>query len=232
MGKYNNNQLYGQLELVVSSFIMFFQISTLFNVLQSYNGTAFVIILWALIIAYIVTDFVNGVAHMYMDNNTSYSSVVGPYIASFHLHHLKPKLTNRHSFSIYFYESGTKFWLLVYLLILAVIQKVCSLNYAFNVGLVALGIFSSAAEVSHYWCHHATRKNIIVLRLQQCGLLLSKKHHTFHHRFDNMHYAFLNGMTDPLLNLISRYCYKGYKHNADKHTAAYYKLKIAIECAG
>jgi hypothetical protein len=175
----------------------------------------------AFIGAYIVTDFVNGLVHMYMDNNTNYTSWVGPFVSAFHLHHSKPIYAKRHPIKVYFYESGTKFWLLAYLLVLAIFQKKLCLYYGLEFGLVCFGILSSVAEVSHYWCHNATRKNKIIRILQKYRILLSKQHHAAHHMSDNTHYAFLNGITDPLLNVISKHCYDGYKNHSDKHTAAY-----------
>lgn len=221
MEKYNNNRLYARLQLLVSIFIVSFQALSLIQLGQSYNGTGFIVILCTLLLAYVVTDFINGLVHMYMDNNDNYSSIVGPFIANFHTHHATPKYAQRHPIKIYFYESGTKFWLLAYLFILVCIQKKIAPCYSLNMGLVAFGILSSLAEVSHYWCHNSTHP--IIQKLQQYRLLLPMKHHKAHHRMDNTHYAFLNGVSDPLLNIMSRYYYRGYKNNADKHVKAYLK---------
>jgi hypothetical protein len=84
---------------------------------------------------------------------------------------------------------------------------------------VYIGIISSIAEVSHYLCHSST--SALAGFLGNCGLLLSKRHHARHHLQDNSYYAFLNGLTDPLLNRIAAVFYKGYKHNTDLHYARY-----------
>lgn len=223
--KYTNNSLYFRLELMVSVLIMLLQAVSFFNLYRSYNGPGAIEILFAFIGAYIITDFVNGIIHMYMDNNTDYTSIVGPFVSAFHLHHAKPKYIKRHPIKVYFYESGTKFWLLGYLFVLCGLQYGCVIPCALNICLVSFAVLSSVAEVSHYWCHNATKKNKIIQILQKCRILLSKKHHINHHRNDNTHYAFLNGMTDPLLNQISHYLYAGYKNNADKHISAYVKAK-------
>ena len=160
---------------------------------------------------------------MYMDNNTGYNTLVGPFISSFHLHHSKLKYRQRHPLQIYFYESGGKFWLLVYLLVLTACQQLFAFSYGLNVCLTLIGILSSIAELSHFWCHNATEENTTVIRLQKLHLLLSKQHHMHHHRKDNTHYAFLNGISDPLLNILAKRFYGGYKNNADKHAAAYMK---------
>ena len=59
--------------------------------------------------------------------------------------------------------------------------------------------------------------------LQSKRILLYKPYHLQHHRDDNIQYAFLNGMTDSLLNIIARYCFKGYKNHADLHVSLYIK---------
>jgi hypothetical protein len=223
MQRYNSSTLYTRLERMNSILVLSLQAAILINVLQTYDGSSFITLLSAFVIAYILTDFVNGLMHMYMDNNTAYTSIIGPFVSSFHLHHSRIQYTKRHPLKIYFYESGTKFWLLAYLIGVTTAQHLLNLNYPLNLGLVSIGILSSVAELSHYWCHNATRKNKIVSLLQKYRLLLSKKHHATHHRDDNTHYAFLNGMTDPLLILISHYFYAGYKNHADKHTRAYIK---------
>jgi hypothetical protein len=47
------------------------------------------------------------------------------------------------------------------------------------------------------------------------------RYHARHHRNDNVQYAFLNGMSDPLLDLIARKFYTGYKTTTDNHYARY-----------
>lgn len=223
MQRYNNVSIYTLLERINSIFVVSLQAHILVSLLRSYDGTLIIALFGAFIVAYILTDFINGLVHMYMDNNTQYTSVVGPFISAFHLHHAR-RYKPKHPLKVYFYETGTKFWLLVYLIGLAFSQHYLLLNYSVNVCLVSIGILSSIAELSHYWCHNATKKNKFISLLQKYHILLPKKHHAAHHLHDNTHYAFLNGVTDPLLNKISRYYYKGYKNHADQHAAAYIRL--------
>ena len=221
---YKNNPLYSRIEIIFSILILFFQTLTLVNLFQMYHGTHPVTLIVAFILSYTLTDFINGFVHMYMDNNTHYTSIVGPFIAAFHLHHANPKYSRKHPLKIYFYETGKKFWLLGYLLVLLFMQQCFNLDDVINFCLVSIGILSSIAEVSHYWCHNATKENKIIVSLQRYRILLAKQQHIHHHRSDNTHYAFLNGITDPLLNLISKKYYQGYKNYADKHTAGYKQL--------
>lgn len=223
MQRYNHTKIYTCLERMNSILVLFLQATTLFNLIHQYDGTNFILLLVSFILAYILTDFINGLVHMYMDNNTHYTSIIGPFISSFHLHHSRLRYHYRSALKVYVYESGTKFWLLAYLTGLGVAQISLLMAFPLNLCLVSIGILSSMAEVSHYWCHNTTRKNKIINKLQKYRILLSKQHHAAHHRKDNTHYAFLNGMTDPLLNKISHYYYVGYKNHADRHTLAYIK---------
>lgn len=169
--------------------------------------------------AYIITDFFNGLVHMYMDNNDSYDSPAGPLIAAFHLHHRTPLYKKKNILLVYFNESGAKNWLVGYLLLSAVMIYALPLHPTVSYLLVYIGILSSIAEVSHYCCHVADSG--VTSALRSIGFLLSKKHHARHHLEDNINYAFLNGLTDPLLNRIAGRYFRGYKNTTDRHYAAY-----------
>ncbi len=219
--KYLNDPIYRRFERFVSFSVVMLQVISVWGWFCSGQSISSLECFLTLVMAYVVTDFVNGLVHMFMDNNTHYTSFVGPYIAAFHLHHAKYFYQVRPFLKVYFDESGTKFWLLFYLVCLVVIQRYVPLSSCLHVGLIALGIFSSVAELSHYYCHQATENDRIVLWLQRYHVLLSKSRHRAHHGADNMQYAFLNGVTDPLINFIARRCCKGYKNGADQHTQAY-----------
>ena len=169
-------------------------------------------------ISYFITDFINGLVHLYMDNNDSYNSFYGPFVSSFHLHHNTQKYKNKNLFLVYFDESGTKFWLIPYLLFVLLVSFT-SVNHIILSGMILIGILSSFAEVSHYLCHNSHSK--FVRFLQNIGLLLAVKHHQKHHENDNTGYAFLNGMSDSLIDKIAQKYYKGYKYNSDKHYEKY-----------
>ena len=175
--------------------------------------------LFSLFIAYVAADFLNGLVHMYMDNNGSYVSPAGPLIAAFHLHHMTPLYKKKNILLVYFDESGAKNWLVGYLLIAVFLVKTASIPPLIAFITVYVGILSSVAEVSHYSCHVMDAG--ITRYLRNAGLFLSKKHHASHHLEDNISYAFLNGLTDPLLNVIARMFFPGYKNTTDRHYAAY-----------
>lgn len=171
------------------------------------------------LLAYLTADFINGLVHMYMDNNDRYDSLAGPLIANFHLHHKIPQYKKNNLFIVYFIETGSKIWLVGYLLLVSCIHDLFEVHSTVSYTLVYIGILSSVAEVAHYLCHSST--SVIPGFLGRTGLLLSKRHHARHHLQDNTNYAFLNGCSDPLLNRIAGACYKGYKHNTDLHYARY-----------
>lgn len=226
--KYNTSSFYITFETVLAVSIVILQLLSLINLIQTFQYPGGTILIVSLLISYIATDFINGLVHMIVDNNTNYTSIVGPFIAAFHLHHLKVKYTPKHPLTIYFTESGHKFWLVFYLIALTLLQHNSLLSTGLNLGLVNIGILSSVAELSHYWCHNPPKKNALILFLQRHRILLSFKHHRLHHLKDNTNYAFLNGFSDPLLNIIARLFYKGYKNNSDKHVATYIKQTLNI----
>jgi len=168
--------------------------------------------------AYFITDFLNGFVHLYMDHNDKYTSFFGVFIASFHLHHKTPEYKNNNLLAVYFNESGMKFWLVLYLLFITFLTTL-DISHILLAVMILVGIFSSFAEVSHYLCHNSKSKT--VLFLQKKGLLLSMKHHKKHHNEDNNGYAFLNGMSDFILDKIAKKYYGGYKNNSDKHFEMY-----------
>jgi len=221
--KYNSIPWYTQFEHFLSVVVILTQGLSLFNVFQTYSIQSIPCFLGTLILAYVATDFINGLVHMIVDNNSHFTSIFGPFIAAFHVHHYQLRYREKHPIKIYFYESGHKFWLVIYLLLLMYAQQRLALPSNLNLGFVTFGILSSIAELSHYWCHQHTKNNRLILCLQKYRLLLSLKHHRLHHINDNTHYAFLNGVSDPLLNVIARACCKGYKNHSDKYLLAYFE---------
>ena len=215
--KYNNQSCYHLSDTLVSLANTSLQAWLLWKTLQlpiSPVGH-----LTALAIAWVLADFVNGLVHMYMDNNDHYDSIGGPFIANFHLHHKTPLYKRKYLPVVYFVESGSKVWLVPFLAATVLLSLSDQVNPLPLSVLVYTGILSSVAEVSHYLCHTSTAP--LATFLGNCGILLSKRHHASHHLQDNVNYAFLNGMTDPLLNLIARRYSRGYKQHTDLHYATW-----------
>jgi len=215
--KYNNRNGYHLCDTLVAIANTSLQAWLLWRILQLSIGIGGQ--LSALVIAWVLADFVNGLVHMYMDNNDRYDSIAGPFIANFHLHHKTPLYKRKFLFVVYFAESGSKVWLVPVLAATALLSMSEQVNPLLLCILVYTGILSSVAEVSHYLCHTSTAP--LAILLGNCGILLSKRHHAGHHLQDNVNYAFLNGLTDPLLNLIARRFSRGYKQHTDLHYSAW-----------
>lgn len=179
-------------------------------------------IMWqvvSIVLAYLIADFINGLVHMYMDNNDNYKSIVGPLIASFHLHHKTPLYKKNKIILVYFNESGSKIWLATFSIIAIIVIRIFDINPVISYTILYFSIFSCIAEVSHYLCHVADNDFVEIIR--KSGLLLGKSHHGKHHLEDNINYAFLNGVSDKLINIIAKRFYPGYKNTTDKHYEYY-----------
>jgi len=216
MKKYHENNIYQYLYTLVSILNVSMQLYLL--VVLFSLSIEWYALLTIFIGSYFLTDFINGYVHMYMDNNDSYDSMVGPFIASFHLHHKTPTYREFPIWKIYFNESSSKFWLVPFL-ILTIVLSLLEVHTYLLVNLIFIGILSSVAEVSHFLCHNSNSK--FVLFLQKINILLSMKHHRNHHEKDNQSYAFLNGMSDFILDKIASKLYGGYKEKTDLHAQAY-----------
>jgi hypothetical protein len=204
---------------VISTCIILLQLVSLYRVPWKMT-TSMLKLLFCFLIAYILTDFIGGIVHIYADQNSNYNSKFGPLIAVFHLHHKKTRYTPRNIFKVYFYENGYKVWLLVYLIVLVFLQSYYTIPPYLYFILVSIGILSSIAEVSHYLCHNMS-SHPIVKQLQHYRILLPQTHHKQHHIHDNINYAFLNGVTDPILNIIAKKYSSGYKNTTDLHYKEY-----------
>lgn len=154
-----------------------------------------------------------------MDDNDHYESWAGPLIANFHLHHRTPRYQDHILPVVYFNETGSKAWLVVYLIGLAILFQLPGTNPVILTTLTYFGVLSSVAEVSHYLAHNSTSETAKFLA--RIKLLLPKRLHATHHLNDNVNYTFLNGVTDPLVDMIARKFFAGYKNKTDLHYARY-----------
>jgi hypothetical protein len=217
MGLYATKPIFKSFTKLISTLNIALQIYLLFLISRIAIAATWQMI--AFFTAFILADFLNGLVHMYMDNNDEYDSLAGPLIANFHMHHKTPMYKANPLLLVYFNEAGSKIWLVVYLLIISLIIGMFQPSSFIAHLLVYVGILSCVAEVSHYLCHSSTSS--LALFLGRFGMLLPKRHHAQHHLKDNTNYAFLNGISDPLINLIARRFYAGYKDTTDLHFANY-----------
>ncbi len=217
MALYESRKVYRLFGIFVSVANIALQIYTLFKVLTLSIGFGWQIA--SILAAYLITDFVNGLVHLYMDHNDRYESWAGPLIANFHLHHKRPRYEDNNVLVVYFIETGSKVWMVLYLAAVAALFHIPGINPVLLYTLTYIGILSSVAEVSHYLAHNSMSP--VALFLARIKLLLTKRQHALHHLQDNMSYTFLNGLTDPLVNRIARRYFIGYKNSTDLHYATY-----------
>lgn len=215
MARFNSQKRFAWTGNLVATSSVIMQLLLLYRLWEVEIG--FVAQVLVFILAYVLTDFLNGLIHLLMDHHERYDSFYGPLVAHFHLHHQTPRYTKKPLLSVYFHETGAKLWLVPFLLMALVFRDGFS-PLAFHT-LVYIGILSSVAEVSHYLCHTSMSRTALFLARKR--ILLSKKHHAPHHAADNMNYAFLNGISDPLINVIAEKFFRGYKQTTDLHFSGY-----------
>lgn len=217
MERFHSQKIFQYVGPVVAGFIVSLQLILVYFIWRTPLGVSGQIA--AFIIAYLLTDLLNGLVHMIMDHNEDYDLFYGPLAAHFHLHHKTPKYIRKPILKVYFHETGAKLWLLPFLVIVLVLILTENLTPIVSHTLVYIGVLSSFAEVSHYLCHTSHSKTVHLLG--RLGILLSWEKHVLHHERDNTHYAFLNGVSDPLINVIARKFFSGYKNTTDRHFAYY-----------
>lgn len=223
MNRYQRNTGYRFFSLYISIINTFTPFLLLF--FYDFSGISISAVTVVVLVSYVAADFLNGLVHMTLDNSDAYSGLTGPFVASFHLHHRTPVYKKRNIFLVYFFESGSKVWLAGYLKILLALLIANTLPAYLVLALILFAVFSCLAEVSHYACH--TESSAISRLLSNVRILLPKSHHAMHHTQDNNRYAFLNGMTDPLLDLLASRLFKGYKNNTDLHYEKYAQADTA-----
>jgi hypothetical protein len=106
MELYEKNSTYTGIGKLVSVLNVSLQVYLLYLVLPLSLGWPLQVL--AFFTAYLAADFLNGLIHMYMDNNESYDSPAGPMIAAFHLHHRTPLYKKNPLPIVYFNESGRR----------------------------------------------------------------------------------------------------------------------------
>ncbi len=216
MLRYHQQKRYIYMQKFISVFVILAQI-ILFVDMSTFSLSVY----WHIpifFIAYFITDLINGLGHMYMDNSDKYRSWMGPYIASFHLHHRTPKYKDHNLFVMYFNETGTKLWLLpAYSVVL--LLSYFEINEFVLTLFIYIGVLSCIAELSHYLCHNSSAKSVRFL--QKIGILLSMSRHKKHHAGSNEQYTFLNGMSDFIVDAIAKKLYVGYATTTDRHYETY-----------
>mgnify|MGYP001566905872 FL=1 len=196
---YENKRGYELFGRFIAAANISLQLFLLFKVFELSIGAGWQLV--AIITAYLAADFINGLVHLYMDNNDNYGSAAGPLIANFHLHHKIPRYKDKAFVAVYFTETGSKVWLVPFLCSVLFLSFIPGFNSVLLYTLVYTGILSSVAEVSHYLAHNCLSPAAALLA--RARILLPKQRHARHHIKDNISYTFLNGVTDPLVDMIA-----------------------------
>lgn len=215
IARYEGRRRYQVFGLLVATTIAVCEVVLMFQVLVLPIDLLGILVV--AVVAYMLADFVNGMVHLWMDNNDDYTSLVGPLVAQFHLHHRTPRYRRKPLVVVYFVEGGSKIWLAI--LLVAVVAGLSWLPVWLVQFFALFAVFSSLAEVSHYLCHTSNSK--VAGFLGNIRILLPKHHLERHHRQDNRSYCFLNGLSDPLIDWIAARFFRGYKQGTDLHYAQY-----------
>jgi hypothetical protein len=213
LDRYHQEAGYRWLGRATSMLVLAGQAMLLHASLQRPTGWAMGVVCVPL--ALFLADLVNGLVHLWMDHNSRYGGWTGPLVAAFHLHHARLRYEEKPLWRVYVHESGFKLWLPPVILIFLLMDKWFTLPAPLLRVVALSAILSSVAELSHFLCHN--RDGRLLRRLGRMGLLLDKARHLRHHREDNVSYAFLNGWSDPLIDRLASWGFKGYKHGTDRH---------------
>ncbi|MCO5171624.1 MAG: fatty acid desaturase family protein [Planctomycetes bacterium] len=166
-----------------------------------YRAEAVWLIPTALIVGYLVADFVSGAVHWLADNfGHEKLPIIGPaLIRPFREHHVDPREITRHDF---IETNGNNClvcwpWLVTYYFVLPPGGSLAALTFistwlVFNVGILGTNQF-------HKWAH-LEHPPAWIAKLQEWRLILSPDHHDIHHTppFDR-YYCITTGWLNPLL---------------------------------
>jgi hypothetical protein len=166
-----------------------------------YRDVAWWLLPTALLLGYLIADFVSGAVHWLADNfGTEQMPLIGPtLIRPFREHHVDPRGITRHDF---IETNGSNClvcwpWLLAYYWFIPPGASIFTLAFittwiVFNVGIFATNQF-------HKWAHLEVIPPWIE-RLQSWRLILSPDHHQIHHTppFER-YYCITTGWLNPIL---------------------------------
>jgi hypothetical protein len=166
-----------------------------------FKSEAYWLVPTALLVGYLIADFVSGTVHWLADNfGHEDLPIIGPsLIKPFRVHHVDPRLITRHDF---IETNGNNClvcwpWLVTYYFVLPPGSSLAALLFistwlVFNVGIFMTNQF-------HKWAHLETPPAWIAW-LQDWRLILSPDHHQIHHTppFER-YYCITTGWLNPLL---------------------------------
>ena len=156
-------------------------------------------------LAYLLADFISGFVHWLADRyGTEETILVGPnFVKPFRMHHIDRKGITRHNFVK---ANGNNSIVTIPFLIMC--HAVVDFDYASSAEIVlfsgglALSIWIYATNQFHKWAHE-DEVSPFISKLQNMGLILSKKEHDKHHVFPHeTNYCITSGILNPTLEKI------------------------------
>ena len=158
----------------------------------------------ALFFGYLLADLITGTVHWFCDNFFSEKTpIIGKVIIHpFREHHLYPLLITEDKF---IEQDTTSFFIFIPFLYHAVFF---GNNYLVNPSLiyfhflligVCFGTFCT--NLFHKWAHQENN-NVLIIRLQKFGLILSPDNHLSHHLNHSKSYCVTSGILNPFLDHI------------------------------
>jgi len=142
--------------------------------------------LFALIYGIVIADFISGLIHWTADTWGSVElPIIGKaFIRPFREHHVDPTAMTRHDF----YETNGDNFLGVTPIAAYFVYKYYNLNetvllehYRFDLAMFSLSVFLLFTNQIHQWSHLYYGLPRWVEFLQNCHIILPKKHHRIHH---------------------------------------------------
>lgn len=166
--------------------------------------------LWTLLIVapltWALADFVTGLVHWFADTyGSEKTAVLGSLIQPFRLHHIYPRDICNHNLILTIGNSCLLAVPVLSVLLYAVAadSEVSSVKAILAMSLTLLAAGTVATNVFHRWAH-AERTSRVVQVLQECRLILGRRHHELHHArpFDS-NYCITAGWLNPLLEQVA-----------------------------
>jgi hypothetical protein len=175
--QYISKKIYRFLDTLNSVLVVYIQITSFF-----YS----VFLILSAVLACFLADFINNLVHIYIDSNDRYTSLSGPFIATFHTHNIKQRYNYRNIFNMYFFGFCIKFQLPLTPVFLLTLCVILPENESLPFFVIVFWILSSIAEFSHYLCHNSKS----VFLIQRVKLIIPKENHKKHHIYDGVNYIF------------------------------------------
>lgn len=169
----------------------------------SSSEAGFISVLICMGLAYVLADIVSGMVHWFADTWGSYEwPIVGnSLIRSFREHHADPLAMTHHDF---IEVNGATALVSLPVLVFCWFKGFSQPFGFYLCGIITwLSFFTIMTGQIHKWAHLKNPSTFIQI-LQKYRIILSPKHHSFHHSGNiDSHYCITTGWLNPLFSRIS-----------------------------